>query len=358
VTITSVAAASPQVAIGGSGSTTRAVIVWQGTSSSVPVTFSSTKIISGSWSAEQVISDTTHNAANAAVAVDSSGNATAVWYAYDVNGTAYSKVVLQSATRPAASGNWSAPVSLSSSGIRNPAALVARVAYDTIGNAIAIWNTSFDDDTFNVESAVKPLGGNWTLATDLVSSNLFALAEDIGVTAFGDVLSTYMFYNGASLLIQSAETYINGADNNDWGVPITLSTGSQNGYPRLATSLTGNVINACALWISSNGTNNNIVATTAVKNLVLPASSLSVTQNSQNFGVFTEFYNTLNWTASTDPNLAGYLIFRNGVLITSLDASATNFRDDNRTQNGSVVYGVAAIDSQGSQSRIATVNFP
>ena len=40
--------------------------------------------------------------------------------------------------------------------------LVARVAYDSIGNAVALWNTSFDDATMNIESAVLPIYGNWS----------------------------------------------------------------------------------------------------------------------------------------------------------------------------------------------------
>ena len=314
VSITSTAAACPRVAIGGSGSSQRAVVVWQGTSGTTNVTYASTKLISGSWSTGVVISNTTHNASCPAVAVDPNQNTTAVWYRYDVTGTNYSNVVVQSSTMPS-SGSWSTPVSLSLPGIRNPANLTARVAYDSTGNALALWNTSFDGETFNVESAVRPVRGTWTSPTDLVSANLFANEADLAVTSFGDVLATYMYYNGASLLIQSVEADISASISNPWSVPINFSTGTDNGYPRIAASLTGNVINAATVWMTYNGTHTLIAATTGKRTVVLPPSSLAASQSLNNFGVFNDYYNTLSWNASTDPTVTGYLIFRNGVFI-------------------------------------------
>ena len=357
VTISSTAAAFPRVAIGGTGANVRAAIVWQGTSSSTNVVYSSTKLLSGSWTSQQVISDLNHQATNARVAVDANSNATAVWYQYDLTGSNYSDVVVQTATRPS-SGSWSAPLSLSSAGIHNPATLVARVAFDSTGNAIALWNNSSDDETFSIESAVCPARGNWTSAQDIVSSNLFAFAEDAAVTSFGDVLATYMFYNGSSLLIQSVESDIDAATTTPWSVPINFSAGMDNGYPRIAASLSGNVINAAVLWVTYNGTNTSVVASIGARTLVLPPSNLSVTQNVTNFGVFNDYYNTLNWQASSDPGVAGYLVFRNGVFLEQVAANVLQFVDHNRTQGGSVTYGVAAVNDQLSQSRTVTVNFP
>jgi len=78
------------------------------------------------------------------------------------------------------------------------------------------------------------------------------------------------------------------------------------------------------------------------------------------FVVFNEYYNTLSWTASTDPNVVGYVIYRNGTVIFNLNASTTQFIDHNAPQAGTVTgtYGVAARDSQNVQSQIVTVNLP
>jgi len=360
VTITSTSAATPRVALGNTGANTRAVVVWQGVSGSTKVTYSSTKLISGSWSAQQIISDTNHQAASPCVAVDSSGNALAVWYRYDVTGTLYSNVELQSSFRSSASGAWdSAPATISTDGgIRNPTTLTARVAFDSTGNALALWNNSSDDENYVIESALRPVRGSWTNVTTLVNPNLYANALDASVTTFGDVLTTYLFYNGASLIVQSSESDVDSSQENTWSVPINISSGANNGYPSIAASMTGNVINAASVWINYDGTHNLVVAATGSKTVVLPPSSLSVVQSTHNFGVFTEYYNTLSWHASTDPNVVGYLIFRNGILIGQVGASTLQILDDNRVQSGTETYGVAAIDAQGTQSRVVTINFP
>ena len=358
VIISSTSASNPHVAIGGTGSNRTAVIVWSGVANSLSVVYSANKIITGSWSTQTAISDTTHNAGYADVAVDGNANAAAVWYAYNTTGTIYYNVNVQSSYR-LSGGSWEPAQVLSEPGRRNPATLVARVAFDAIGNAVALWNMSFDDITFNIESAVRPIRGTWTEPTDIVTSNLYAYETDLAVSSLGDALAVYMFYNGAFLLIQSSESDFTGFIDNAWSVPINLSSGANHGYPRVASTLTGNTINAAVVWLSTNGTVNTILATTGSRSVVLPPTSLAVVQSNNNFGgVFTEYYNTLSWVASTSPNIVGYIVFRNGTPIGQVAPNVVQFVDDNRVQSGAVTYGVAAVDNQGSQSAIPTVNYP
>lgn len=354
VAINSTSATQPQVALGGTGANTRAVIVWH--DSTTGIVYSATKLISGSWSAKLQISEAGHPAGYANVAMDANANAVAVWYQYDVTGTNYSAVRVQAALRDSTTGVWSAPVDLSSPGIYNPASLVARVGFDANGNAIALWNTSFDGATFAIQSAVKPVRADWSAPVD-VASNLYAYEADLAVSSLGDALATYMFYNGASVAIRSSEANFSGFMETVWSVPVNLTAGTNNGFPRLAATLTGNVINAAAVWINSNSYQ-VIQATTGTRAIVLPPSGLSVTQNVHNFGVFSEYYNTLSWTASTDPDVVGYLIFRNGVFFEQVPAGVLQIIDNNKVQSGAVTYGVAAINNQQSQSRIVNVNFP
>lgn len=357
VSISSTAAAAPRVAIGGSGANTRAVVVWYGTSASTNVIYTSSKLLSGSWSSQLAISDTTHNAIFPHVAMDANANAIAVWYSYDIIGVNYYNVIVQSSSR-LSSGSWTSLVSHSEPGLRNPATLAARVAFDGSGNAIALWNTSFDDETFNIQSAVKPVMKNWTSATDLVAFNLRSYNASMAVTALGDALSMYMFSNGSSILIQSSESDITGFMNNVWTVPTLVSLNADNDSPRVAATLTGNVINAAAVWITSSGGNNIVSATTGTRTIVLPPSGLSVVQNLNSFGVFNEYSNTLSWSASADPNLTGYLIYRNGIFLEEVGSNVLSFIDHNKVQNGPVTYGVAAINNQDTHSRIITVNYP
>lgn len=357
VSISSTAAAAPRVAIGGTGSSTRAVVVWYGTSGATNIIYTSSKLLSGSWSSQLAISDTTRNAIFPHVAMDANANAIAVWYSYDITGVNYYNVIVQSSSR-LSSGSWTSLVRLSEPGLRNPATLAARVAFDGSGNAIALWNTSFDDETFNIQSAVKPVMKNWTATTDLVSFNLYSYNSSLAMTALGDALSMFMFSNGSSILIQSSESDITGFMNNVWSVPTIVSLNAQNNAPRVAATLTGNVINAAAVWITSSGGNNIVSATIGTRSIVLPPSGLTVIQNLNSFGVFNEYSNTLSWSASADPNLTGYLIYRNGVYLEEVSSNTLSFTDHNRVQNGPVTYGVSAINNQNTHSRIVTVNFP
>lgn len=358
VTISSASATIPVIAIGGSGINTRAVLVWQGISGGNSVIFSSSKLISGTWATAQVISETTHNAARPYVAVDSNANALAIWYAYDMTGTSFTNVVVKSAARPISTGVWGGACHLSQPGIRDPSTLNARVAFDNVGNAMALWTISFDDETYNLESAVNSVNGEWSTPVDLVTSNVYAYSAELSATSFGDILSLYMFYNGNSLMIQSVESDMNGFLNNFWSVPITLSLGSNNAFPKIAASLSGNVIHAAAVWVNYNGVTNSVVASTGSKTLIAPATALTVTQSVHHFGAFDEYYNTLQWTASTSSNVVGYLIFRNGTFVQQVDASTLQFVDNNRVLNGSVTYSVTAIDDGQTQSATTSVNFP
>jgi hypothetical protein len=356
--INSTIAANPVIAVNGNATNSTVVMVWQALISGKKIISASTKSISGLWSIPTIISELEFHADKPFVAVDRNGNAIVVWFSYNMIGANFSNVVVKTSSRSATTGQWHSVKALSLPGIRNPATLQAQVAFDSIGNAIALWSNSFDDETFTLESSIKPVNGPWSSSVNLVDANSYAFAADLSATSFGDVLGLYMFYNGASLMIQSVESDANGFLNNFWSVPITISLGANNGYPKIAASLSGNQINAAAVWLSYNGTNNLLTSAIGSKTLLSPPSNLRVTQNLQNFGIFKNYYNTLTWNASIDSDVKGYLIFRNGVFLEEVDANVLSYIDNNRVQNGSVSYSVTAIDSGQTQSTTASVNFP
>lgn len=348
--IISTSASLPCIAIGGSGSNTRAVIVWHSTSTNS--IYSSTKLLNGTWSSQQVISNSSQTAMCAKVSVDNNGNAAAIWYAYTLTDTLYSNVIIQSSVRCNANGLWCSIKDLSSPGICNPASLNANIKYDYNGNAVAIWNTSFDGSNFYVQSAIKGVKGEWGATTD-VATSLYGFKSDISITSNGNVLSSFMFHNGSALLILTSQLNSSNYSAPIWTVPVNVSQGTYNGFPHLATSIQGNNINAVIVWLQSNGSYNVVQVVTGSQLLAQPPSNLVVTQHTNNFGIFTEYCNVLQWTPCTDPNV-NYAIYRNGKFINK--TSATTYIDNNQTQNGSAVYGVATINNQQSQSKIINYN--
>lgn len=355
VTINSSGAAYPNIAMNGSGTNSRAVVVWHSTSANA--VYASSRLLSGSWSSAQMISNSLHRAGYARVAADSAGNATAIWFRYDVAGSAYQNVIVQAASKPV-NGTWGEVISLSDPGVRDPATLRTNVAYDGLGNVIALWDTSFNDETYFIQSSVQHISGGWSKPINLVADNLYSYKMDLSLASLGNAVALYMFYNGIALQIQSSEIDITGFVDGLWSVPVGISSETNNAFPSVASSVTGNVIHAAAVWISSNGMNESVLASIGSKPIVSPPTNLSISNSTVGFGVFTEYVNTLSWEASADPKVVGYLVYRNGLFVSQVDASVLSFIDDNRGQNAAVTYGVAAIDDGQSHSRIISISSP
>jgi hypothetical protein len=71
------------------------------------------------------------------------------------------------------------------------------------------------------------------------------------------------------------------------------------------------------------------------------------------FALLIEWYNQLDWTASTSPDVVGYNIRRNGALIAS-HVFGTSYRDGNRPHKGTDVYSITSVNAEGLES-VATL---
>src|SRR4029077_2782791 len=107
-----------------------------------------------------------------------------------------------------------------------------------------------------------------------------------------------------------------------------------------------------------NGTNTIINAATGSRVMLLPPSGVTITQNLTDYGVFKDYYNTISWTGTTDPNAVGYILFRNGAFLASLSLSQTSYVDQNQLQNGPVTYSVVSIDGFDLLSPFVSKSFP
>lgn len=289
------------------------------------------------------------------VAIDSNGNATIAWFRYNfVGGNSYQNVQLLSSALSVGGAAWGIPTMLSSSGARDPADLSIRLKYDVNGDILAVWTNSYDGEVFNIESSQKIVGGTWPLFISPQSPTLYSFGMDVAV-ASGTALLVNMAWDGVSdIVILSQETDTTDPVLQAWTLTNPLSTGSDNGYPKCAMSITGSTLNAVVVWTYFNGTNLVINASSGTDSVVAPPSSVSATQSVTNFGVYNDYSNTITWSASTDPDLIQYNIYRNGVFFSQTDASTLQLTDHNQTQGATVIYGVAALRSDFRQSAIVT----
>jgi len=351
----------PAVSIGPNG---LVVAVWHalGTGGS-DVIYSASKTISGGgWGSpisffQGLISGFRHDYPN--VIVDGGGNANAIWYRFNQSGNSYSDVVVLTSQLPAGASAWTIPIvnSLTASE-RNPADFFqSRMLIDLNGTVLAIWGSSYDGKLINVETAAKPFNQAWVLGGPLTST-LYSYAADIAVDVQGNAVLLYMAYNGTNTNIISVEATIDSETPVTFTFPNLISTTPVNGYPWVASTLIGTTGNAVGVWVTNNGSNNIIAAATGTKTVVLPPSNVTVIQSVNNYLVFQEYFNTVSWQASLDPNLTEYNIFRNGLFIATVTAPVQTYIDPNVTPDVSVTYSVGAIDTSGEQSALIPGTLP
>lgn len=355
--LASASSAAPEVAISSGGTV---VAIWHtlnAVSSVYNVNVVTKSTPSDSWSVAATASNPAFNSVYPHVAVDSAGNIFAIWYRYNLLGAVYSDVVLQNSTLFV--GNpWTTPVDISTPGEYNPANLSARVRAYQAG-ASALWVNSHDGSSFSIETSSTDGNQLWT-SPQLLFNSLYSFSISMGINSMGDVFGLYMDYNApsSSIFINAVETHIGGYLDGTWGNPVTISTGTSNASPQVAAVINGLNNFASAVWLGYNGSNTVVMSSFGTGSAVNPPSNIAVTQSANNLNVFTEYKNTVTWNSSSDPSLDGYGIYRNGAFLTLVPAARLQFVDDNQPQNGSVIYGVSAIDETGTESAIISVSFP
>ncbi|MCE5319329.1 MAG: hypothetical protein LLG04_18435 [Parachlamydia sp.] len=152
----------------------------------------------GSWSPPDTVGTPISNSPD--VAMDSKGNAVALWVFTEGNNTS-----IKAATR-AAGGNWSTPVTLSPANLQT---LYGGVAIDHNGNAIAVWSVS-NGLAQCLQAAVlpfaDPFGSNEWISTALPAfpTESIATPPKVAFDAKGNALVVWGDYEGGGYAIQAA----------------------------------------------------------------------------------------------------------------------------------------------------------
>lgn len=346
---------SPDVFIGSSGTM---FAVWHTVSSGADVIAYAKGSVGGSWGTSANVTTPLASAHYnyPKIVVDQNGNAIVIAYRYQLSGSVYSNVNIATSTLIAGSASWGLPVLLSTPGLLNVANFnFIKLKVDAQGDVMAEWINSVDGDTLDLETNMMPFSGSWQSTVSLDIGDPYAYQGTIGVASTGDSVTTYMMFDGTNLNIQSQETCLQGIRYNIFTFPVIISTGTDNAYPRVSAQTLSNQMNAASVWLQNNGTNTFVQAATGSKTLLASPSGLMVSQTSNNFGVFSEFVNTLTWAASPDPSVIEYIIYRNGVAFATTPASVLTYVDHNAPMaSGSITYGVASLNSSDEVSPIIT----
>ena len=171
------------------------------------------------------------------VTSDAAGDAVAVWWGDKGDGTA----VVQAASRPAG-GAWQPPVNLSAPMNVGCCPEEPRVAIDTAGDAVAVWDNGI------VQAASRPAGGAWQPAVTLSASGHVADESRVAISPTGLAIAVWRDQPSGSVpVVQAAMRPLGGV----WQTPVVLTTPGVDGErPQVAVNKTGAAV---AVWESDSG---------------------------------------------------------------------------------------------------------
>lgn len=228
--------ANPEVAVDSSGN---AYAVWEDSNGATIRIQIASLVHGGIWSEPLDLSDANEHAYSPAVAVDTFGNVTVVWEAY--NGTG---MTVKSSNRPYG-GTWSYPVILS---VEGQNASYSEIGIDASGNVTAVWQR-LDGANTVIQTSWCPIGGSWSEPVNLSIPGHNAFLPAISVNNHGDIVVIWTRFNGANHVIQTATCPVGGR----WSDPVTLSDAGQDAIqPQVDIDQDGNAV---AIWVRFNGEN-------------------------------------------------------------------------------------------------------
>jgi PKD domain len=225
-----------------------AVAIWARLSATESIIESASHPAGGDWSGPVKVAVVPRFVERPRIALDPSGNAVAIWDRLDPAGR-----VIESASRPAA-GSWSDPTRLSAVGAE---AIATQVAVDSAGNAVAIWRRVNATES-NIESASRPIGGDWSGPTPVSPTGIDAERPQLAVDPAGNAVAIWARLSATESIIESASHPAAGS----WSEPTQLSaaarsaTGNDASQPQIAVDPAGNAV---AIWRSVNGPNTTII---------------------------------------------------------------------------------------------------
>lgn len=181
------------------------------------------------------------------IAMDSNGNAIAVW----VEGNDQNTAVIRWAAQPYGQ-SWSTPANLSTG-----AGAFPKITIDNQGNALAAWSAFLPDGTSHIQTAFKPFGESWALNSSYISGISMGV---LSITlAFSDTGDAYIAWsrtdNAFGTLIETSKLP---SGTTTWATPTIISNpGTAVEAPSIVVD-SGN--NVTVIWQSYDGTSETIQA--------------------------------------------------------------------------------------------------
>jgi hypothetical protein len=206
---------------------------------------------SGTWSAAATLSTPAEAGANALAtraAIDAHGNATVTWTREDV---------LKSATRLAATATWGAPVDVSSGGEQ---VNTHGLAVDSHGEAVAVW-AGRSGSANVVESASRASAAtSWHEPVRLLTApeGKSPTEPKVAINSDGRAVAVWAVALGKFLTFRRfVQSSVRPEATAAWGEPVSLTAEAENApTPQVAISPRGDAV---AAWELIHGSSENII---------------------------------------------------------------------------------------------------
>lgn len=235
-------AANPQVAFDAQGD---AVAVWDRYDGSHSIV-QAARLRAGSsvWELPAVnLSAAGGDAREEQVALDSQGDAIAVWTRTDASGNS----IIQTSERPASIGSWKLPATNLSA--TDQSAFYPAVAISPQGNAVAVWSGDVGGDAI-VQASSRPSGdGVWQPPQDLPAAGDQAYSPQVGIDSDGNAVAVWQNSSGG---VGSIDSAARPAGSGTWQGALGISAAGGSSQAQFAFDSHGNGV---AVWTLDNGTN-------------------------------------------------------------------------------------------------------
>ena len=242
-------AAKPQIAVNASGN---ALAVWNENDSSQHIMANRYTAGSG-WGTAGAIATNTDSVFPPQIAIDTNGDGLAVWR--QITGSQFDIV----SNRYTPGSGWRTARSITTDKTHDAAD--PQIAFDTNGNALAVWAQAATNANGIIWTDRYPAAGSdWDTAAPLGTVIPFANMQtpQIAFDANGNALAVWQQYiQGQDKARNIAASRFSAAGT--WGTPALIETDDAGdaSTPQIAVDANGN---ALAVWQQSDGTRNNIVA--------------------------------------------------------------------------------------------------
>ena len=241
-------AADPQVAVDGSGN---AIAVWSQSDDVSNNIWSNRYVVGLGWGTATLIeTNDSGPASNPQVAVDDSGNAIAVWQQSD--NIHYTNHYSIWSNRYIVGTGWGTATTIGTSEWGD--CVDAQVAVDDSGNATAVWEQSYLDGPIHIWSIRYVVGEGWGTAAPIETDTLgFSFRPQVATDHLGNAIAVWDRYDGFGKNVWS-NRYVVGTG---WEFAALIETGvsGESKYPQVAVDDSGNAV---AVWIQAGATCTNV----------------------------------------------------------------------------------------------------